>query len=173
MWRKGADSHSHPGLHGRRTSRACTHSRTHQCMVRHSLCLPKQKEESTAPPGHPPRPHPLPTRQRAVQRESVQAPKLDCLVRGGGGQLAHVRAQHALQNIAWWREGWGGVRSGCESEMVASWRTPGLSMHFSRQPGEGRWGGGGSTGVPQRADQHVPWRVLSSGAWGGWACVAD
>ena len=40
-------------------------------------------------------------REGAVQREPVQIPELDCLVRGGGGQLAHIGAQQALEHVAW------------------------------------------------------------------------
>lgn len=39
------------------------------------------------------------TCQRSVEREAVQVPQLDCFIRGGGGQLAHIGAQHALEHI--------------------------------------------------------------------------
>lgn len=49
------------------------------------------------------------TRQGAVQGESVQIPQLDGFVRGGGGQLAHIGAQHAFQYVAC---AWGGISRG-------------------------------------------------------------
>ncbi len=39
------------------------------------------------------------THERAVEREAVQVPELDRLVRGRRGQLAHVRAQQALEHV--------------------------------------------------------------------------
>lgn len=43
------------------------------------------------------------TCQGAVQREAIQVPELNGLIRGGGRQLAHVRAQEALQDVGPWQ----------------------------------------------------------------------
>ena len=49
--------------------------------------------------------------QGAVKGEAVEVPELDSLVGAGGRQLAHVRAQQALEHIAC-RQGMAGLRSG-------------------------------------------------------------
>jgi hypothetical protein len=42
--------------------------------------------------------------QGAVQAEAVQGPELDGAVGGGGGQLADVGGEQALQDVLAWRE---------------------------------------------------------------------